>query len=90
MAYVTKSPWVVHYDGSSCNGCADSQGMSLSDVIIGLILDFYKIFDILIINNHWMRRIPYMDISNCLFCSSCIYCNWNNIILSNRWYSGEY
>ena len=21
MAYVTKSPWVVHYDGSSCNGC---------------------------------------------------------------------
>ena len=20
-AYVTKSPWVVHYDGSSCNGC---------------------------------------------------------------------
>ncbi|MDR1272899.1 MAG: NADH-quinone oxidoreductase subunit NuoB [Clostridiales Family XIII bacterium] len=21
MAYVTKSPWVIHYDGSSCNGC---------------------------------------------------------------------
>ena len=21
VAYVTKSPWVVHYDGSSCNGC---------------------------------------------------------------------
>ena len=21
MSYVTKSPWVVHYDGSSCNGC---------------------------------------------------------------------
>ena len=20
-AYATKSPWVVHYDGSSCNGC---------------------------------------------------------------------
>lgn len=21
MSYVSKSPWVVHYDGSSCNGC---------------------------------------------------------------------
>ncbi len=21
MAYLSKSPWVVHYDGSSCNGC---------------------------------------------------------------------
>jgi ech hydrogenase subunit C len=21
MSYVTKSPWVIHYDGSSCNGC---------------------------------------------------------------------
>ena len=21
MAYITKSPWVIHYDGSSCNGC---------------------------------------------------------------------
>lgn len=20
-SYVTKSPWVIHYDGSSCNGC---------------------------------------------------------------------
>ena len=21
MSYVSKSPWVIHYDGSSCNGC---------------------------------------------------------------------
>ena len=21
MSYITKSPWLVHYDGSSCNGC---------------------------------------------------------------------
>ncbi len=21
MAYITKSPWLIHYDGSSCNGC---------------------------------------------------------------------
>lgn len=21
MAYISKSPWVIHYDGSSCNGC---------------------------------------------------------------------
>ena len=21
MADVTKSPWIMHYDGSSCNGC---------------------------------------------------------------------
>lgn len=21
MSYFTKSPWLVHYDGSSCNGC---------------------------------------------------------------------
>ena len=21
MTYATKSPWVIHYDGSSCNGC---------------------------------------------------------------------
>jgi len=21
MTYVTKSPWLIHYDGSSCNGC---------------------------------------------------------------------
>ena len=21
MSYVTKSPWFIHYDGSSCNGC---------------------------------------------------------------------
>ena len=21
MSYVTKSPWNIHYDGSSCNGC---------------------------------------------------------------------
>ena len=21
MSYVTKSPWIIHYDGSSCNGC---------------------------------------------------------------------
>ena len=21
MSYITKSPWVIHYDGSSCNGC---------------------------------------------------------------------
>ncbi len=21
MSYVTKSPWLIHYDGSSCNGC---------------------------------------------------------------------
>jgi ech hydrogenase subunit C len=21
MAYVSKSPWIIHYDGSSCNGC---------------------------------------------------------------------
>ncbi len=21
MKYLTKSPWVIHYDGSSCNGC---------------------------------------------------------------------
>lgn len=21
MSYVTKSPWIVHYDASSCNGC---------------------------------------------------------------------
>lgn len=21
MSYVAKSPWVIHYDGSSCNGC---------------------------------------------------------------------
>lgn len=21
MANVTKSPWIIHYDGSSCNGC---------------------------------------------------------------------
>ena len=21
MSYLTKSPWIIHYDGSSCNGC---------------------------------------------------------------------
>ena len=21
MSYVQKSPWIIHYDGSSCNGC---------------------------------------------------------------------
>ncbi len=21
MSFITKSPWVLHYDGSSCNGC---------------------------------------------------------------------
>ncbi|ADN35241.1 NADH ubiquinone oxidoreductase 20 kDa subunit [Methanolacinia petrolearia DSM 11571] len=21
MAYITKSPWIIHYDASSCNGC---------------------------------------------------------------------
>lgn len=21
MSYITKSPWLIHYDGSSCNGC---------------------------------------------------------------------
>lgn len=21
MSYVSKSPWIIHYDGSSCNGC---------------------------------------------------------------------
>jgi ech hydrogenase subunit C len=21
MTYLTKSPWILHYDGSSCNGC---------------------------------------------------------------------
>ena len=21
MAYITKSPWLIHYDGNSCNGC---------------------------------------------------------------------
>ena len=21
MAYTTKSPWILHYDASSCNGC---------------------------------------------------------------------
>ena len=21
MAYFAKSPWVIHYDASSCNGC---------------------------------------------------------------------
>lgn len=21
MSYIKKSPWIVHYDGSSCNGC---------------------------------------------------------------------
>ena len=21
MSYFTKSPWLIHYDGSSCNGC---------------------------------------------------------------------
>lgn len=21
MKFVTKSPWIIHYDGSSCNGC---------------------------------------------------------------------
>ena len=21
MGYFAKSPWVLHYDGSSCNGC---------------------------------------------------------------------
>jgi ech hydrogenase subunit C len=21
MSYSTKSPWIIHYDGSSCNGC---------------------------------------------------------------------
>ena len=21
MANITKSPWIIHYDGSSCNGC---------------------------------------------------------------------
>ena len=21
MAYSSKSPWLIHYDGSSCNGC---------------------------------------------------------------------
>ena len=21
MSHVTKSPWIIHYDGSSCNGC---------------------------------------------------------------------
>ncbi|MFZ2658591.1 MAG: NADH-quinone oxidoreductase subunit NuoB [Victivallales bacterium] len=21
MSFITKSPWIVHYDGSSCNGC---------------------------------------------------------------------
>ena len=21
MTFVTKSPWLIHYDGSSCNGC---------------------------------------------------------------------
>ena len=21
MSYMSKSPWIIHYDGSSCNGC---------------------------------------------------------------------
>ena len=21
MAFFSKSPWIIHYDGSSCNGC---------------------------------------------------------------------
>ncbi len=21
MAYLKRSPWIIHYDGSSCNGC---------------------------------------------------------------------
>lgn len=21
MSFITKSPWIMHYDGSSCNGC---------------------------------------------------------------------
>ena len=21
MSYITKSPWIIHYDGASCNGC---------------------------------------------------------------------
>ena len=21
MSHVSKSPWIIHYDGSSCNGC---------------------------------------------------------------------
>lgn len=21
MSFITKSPWIIHYDGSSCNGC---------------------------------------------------------------------
>jgi len=21
MSHITKSPWIIHYDGSSCNGC---------------------------------------------------------------------
>ena len=21
MSYISKSPWIIHYDGSSCNGC---------------------------------------------------------------------
>ena len=21
MSFIKKSPWVIHYDGSSCNGC---------------------------------------------------------------------
>ena len=21
MSYIAKSPWIIHYDGSSCNGC---------------------------------------------------------------------
>ena len=21
MAYLKKSPWIIHYDASSCNGC---------------------------------------------------------------------
>ena len=29
MTYATKSPWVIHYDGSSCNGC-DIEVLALS------------------------------------------------------------
>ena len=27
MSYISKSPWVIHYDGSSCNGC-DIEGLA--------------------------------------------------------------
>ena len=33
MPNVTKSPWIMHYDGTSCNGC-DIEVLALSRIHI--------------------------------------------------------